>query len=132
MKSTSFAILAAIPISLFAMSALAQSSKDWVDVKNPKELRSLFSNKTFRGRAPLGNFVAHYRADGKGVLIWESGQRVPRTWAVKGNQVCVTDPQVTNCYEVQRNRKKRNDIVATQVRDRWISQFTVEDGVPQF
>jgi hypothetical protein len=51
---------------------------------------------------------------------------------VKGHQVCVTDAKATNCFEAQRNKKNRNEYVLQHVKDRWISQFTVEDGIPQF
>ena len=119
----------AVGVSLLAG---AQSSADWVDVKDPKELKAVYSDKTLRGKGPFGDpFVAHYRADGKGILIM-GNQRIPRTWEVKGSQVCITDPKVTNCFTLQRHKKNRNDIVAQHVKDRWISQFTVEDGVPQF
>jgi hypothetical protein len=32
----------------------------------------------------------------------------------------------------QRNALKRNAFVSQHVQDRWISQFRVEDGVPEF
>jgi hypothetical protein len=120
-------------VVMLSAPALAQSSKDWVDIKNAKELRALYSNKTFRGKGPDGTpFVGHYRSDGKGILI-VGGQRTPRTWEVKGNdQVCVTDEKATNCWRAQRHKKNSNEIVLQHVTAGWISQFTVEDGIPQF
>ena len=125
--------LAGALVGAVAFTATAQSSKDWVDIKDPKELNALYSNKTFRGKGGDGSpFVGHYRADGKGLLILHNGERVPRTWEVKEDQVCVTDAKATNCFQLQRNTKNRNEIVAKHVRDRWVAQFTVEDGIPQF
>lgn len=116
-----------------AWPAFGQSSKDWVDVKDAKELHAIYSNKTFRGKGPWGDpFVAHYRTDGKGILIIGKAEPIPRTWEIKGSQVCITDPKVTNCFNLQRHRKNRNDIVAQHATAGWISQFTIEDGVPKF
>jgi hypothetical protein len=132
MKSRNIAFVTAALMCMLSASAVPQSSKDWVDIKDPKELRAIYSNKTFKGKGGDGTpFVGHYRSDGKGILI-VGGQRIPRTWEVKGNQVCITDPKVTNCFELQRHKKNRNDIVARHVTAMWISQFTVEDGIPEF
>jgi len=134
MKSRNIAFLTGALICMLSTPAMPQSSKDWVDIKDPKELRAIYSNKTFKGKLPMDGtpFVAHYRSDGKGIMIAKE-QRFPRTWEVKGNdQVCVTDAMATNCFQFQRNKKNRNEIVATQVKDRWLLQFTVEDGIPKF
>ncbi len=120
--------LSGVLICMVSVPAVAQSSKDWVDIKNPKELRVLHSNKTLRGNT----FVVHYRADGKGLLIFSNGERVPRTWEVKGDQVCVTDAKATNCFRLQRHKKNRNDIVAQNVQNGRAYLLTVEDGVPNF
>jgi len=132
MKSRNIAFLTGALICMLSAPAMPQSSKNWVDIKDPKELRAIYSNKTFRGKAFGEPFVAHYRSDGKGILI--SGElRTPRTWEVKGkDQVCVTDAMATNCFKFQRNKTNRNEIVATQVKDRFLLQFTVEDGIPEF
>lgn len=134
MKSKSTGFMVGMVVLLLSAPAMAQSSKDWVDVKNANELRALYSDKTFKGKGPTGApFVGHYRSDGKGILITGGGQRIPRTWEVKGNdQVCVTDATATNCFRVQRNRKNKNDIVLQHVTLGWSSQATVEDGIPQF
>lgn len=133
MKSRNIAFfLTGALICMLSAPAMPQSSKDWVDIKDPKELRAIYSNKTFRGKAYGTPFVAHYSSDGKGIMIMNE-QRFPRTWEVKGNdQVCVTDAMATNCFQFQHNKTNRNEIVATQVKDRWLLQFTVEDGIPQF
>lgn len=133
MRSHKIAFVTGSLLLLSSAAALAQSSADWVDIKNARELRAIYSNKTFRGKGPFGDpFVAHYRADGKGLLINSKQERIPRTWEVKGNEVCITDPKVTNCFTLQRHRKNPSDIVAQHVTGRWISQFMVEEGVPKF
>lgn len=116
----------------FALSATAtaQSSSDWVDIKDAKELRALYSNKTFRG---VG-WVGHFRDDGKGILISGGGKPEPRTWKVEGNdQVCVTkaDNSVT-CNRFQRNRKKPQQHAVTQLPSGMTFTFDVEDGIPKF
>lgn len=132
MRSSVVAFAAGSVIGMLSVSGIAQNSKDWDDVKDPKELRAIYSNKTFRGIAADGtSFVGHYRADGTGILIM-GNQRIPRTWEVKGGEVCVTDAQATNCFQLRRHAKNRNEVVAQHVRDRWIAQFTIEDGIPQF
>lgn len=132
MKSRNIAFLTGALICMLSAPAMPQSSKDWVDIKDPKELRAIYSNKTFRGKAYGQPFVAHYGSDGKGILI--AGElRTPRTWEVKGNdQVCVKDAMATNCFRFQRNKTNHNEIIGTEVKDRWLLQFTVEDGIPQF
>jgi hypothetical protein len=133
MKSRSAGFVTGLLVFMLSAPAMAQSSKDWVDL-NAKELRDLYSNKTFKGRGPDGgSFVGHYRSDGKGVLIIMGGQRIPRTWVVKGNdQVCVTDAKATNCFSARRHKTNKNEFVLQHVTAGWIAQFTVEDGIPQF
>lgn len=132
MNAKSIALITAALTFILSVPAAAQSSSDWVEITDPQELRALYSNKTFKGRAGDGNpFVGYYRADGNGLLIW-GGQRIPRTWQVKGSQVCVTAQEVTSCFELRRHKSNRNEIIARHVTAYWISQFTVEDGVPNF
>lgn len=132
MKPGILVLAASLAASLPATAALAQSAKDWVDVKDPAELRAIYANKTLRGKGGDGSpVVGHYRADGKGLLI-VGGQRIPRSWEVKGSEVCVTDAKATNCFQLQRHKLNRNDIIVQHVKDRWIAQLTIEDGVPQF
>lgn len=131
MTSKIIAFLTGALICMLSTPAMTQSSKDWVDIKDPKELRALYSNKTFKGN----DWVAHFRADGKGILIAMGGKPIPRTWEVKGNdQVCITSTEVgvTNCFRFQRHRKNRNEVMQTNVKDGIIHIITVEDGIPQF
>jgi hypothetical protein len=105
---------------------------DWVEIEDPKELRAIYSNKTFRGKGRDGApFVAHYSADGRGIVI-EGNKRTPRTWAVKGqDQVCETDDRGIDCFTFQRHRKNRNEIVAQHVPRRWVFLGAVEVGIPK-
>jgi len=85
-----------------------------VDIKSSKELRALHSNKTFKLTFMGVPVVAHYRADGKGILI-SADLRMPCTWEVKGNdQVCISDERSNFCWRstntarrTQRNMSER-------------------------
>lgn len=124
-------ILAGALLSLLPLPSPAQS--DWVDIKDPQALRGLFSNKTHRSRA----YVAHFRADGEGVLISRgSDVRHARKWQVKGSdQVCVGPKDgARTCYRYQSSSKNPAEILAIgeQKGQRVMLWFTVEDGVPKF
>ena len=133
MKSRSVALVAGAVVCTLSALVIAQSSKDWVDIKDSDELRALYADKTHRART----FVAHYRADGNGILINKgSDVRLPRTWQVKGNdQVCVGakggDPA---CFRYQRSTKNSAEILAIGESrgQRVMLWFTVEDGIPKF
>jgi len=116
---------------LFFMLSGPVASQDWVDIKNPKELRALHSNKTFR-RTYMGvSVVEHYRADGKGILI-SAELRIPCTWEVKGNdQVCVSDERGINCWRYQRSKRNPNEYVRRNP-EAHMQVLKVEDGVPEF
>ena len=135
MKTRDIALVTGTLACMLAIPVLAQGSKDWVDIKSPDELRALYSNKTFTGEAfaPRGRipFVGYYRADGSGVLV-VNDQRIPRTWAVKGDEVCITDFRATNCLRYQRNKAQPNQIIGRQGQQHWAVRFTVKDGVPKF
>lgn len=132
MKGRNVAIVVAALAGMICAAAMAASPSDWVAIKSPKELRALYSNTTFKGKGPDGSsFVGYYNADGRGLLI-SYGQRTARTWRVKGDEVCITDPRGTNCYRFRRNRIHHDEIVGRQVTDGWQIWFTVKDGVPNF
>ena len=114
---------------LLSTGALAQDSTQWVSIKDPQELRAIYSNKTFHVKGGRG--IVYYRADGRGLVVWPH-KRFPRTWEVKGQQVCLTDADGTSCYELQRNKANPNEIVARDVKTHAMMAFTVEDGVPDF
>lgn len=134
MKSTTIAFVMGALICMFSASVVSQSSKYWVDVKNPKELRALFSDKTHRGNAAGTPYVAHFSSDGRGLLLWV-GQQYPRTWEVKGSEVCVTAAtgpgSGTTCRTYQRHKTNRNDVVGLNASG-FMVQFTVEEGIPKF
>jgi len=123
-------LLTGLLICMLPGPSIAQSTKDWVDIKDPKELRALYSNKTFRGNG----WVGHYRADGKAMVIIAAGKPDARTWEIKGkDQVCVTQGDgVVNCLRFQRNRKKPNEVILTNQRTGMTLNVTVEDGIPKF
>lgn len=108
---------------------------DWVDIKDPDELRALYSNKTFRFmHAEVGKPAAvYYRADGKAVMVLMD-RRYPRTWEIKGkDQVCINDDIRGHlCYRVLRNPKKPGEILLNPTNGGMGSFMTVEDGIPNF
>jgi hypothetical protein len=133
MKSRNVVLMAGAIVWMFSASAMSQNSTDWVDIKDPKELRALYSNKTFHGKVVGGPaWVAYHRSDGKALLVI-NGKKIPRTWRVKGNdQVCVTTTTETTCYTYQRNRKNPNEILLYDAKDGLSMLATVQDGVPDF
>ena len=109
------------------------ASQNWVDIKDQNELRALHSNKTFKCHLREIPYLEHYRADGKGMLIYSATHRLACTWEVKGNdQVCVSDETGTNCYQFQRNRMHLEEFARRNVRDHYMVIFKVEDGIPGF
>jgi hypothetical protein len=118
---------------LFTSKGMAQSTTQWLDIKDPQELRALFSNKTHRSRT----YVGYYRADGSGLLQPQgSDTRHPRVWALKGSdQVCVGPKDGTpTCFRYQRNSKQPKEILAVGEAhgQRVMLWFKVEDGIPKF
>lgn len=132
MTSRNTSLAAGALICILSAPAVSQSSKDWTDIKDPEELRALYSNKTFRSTVGGVGVVEHYRADGKGLIL--SGHlRTPRTWEIKGNdQVCVTDTGGTFCYRFQRHEKNRNEYVSRRMPGNYMVVIKVEDGIPEF
>jgi len=128
--------VAILASALFAFSApptLAQDAKVWVDIKDPQELRALYSNNTFKGKDWMDRpWVGHYRADGQRAMLFEGG-RYPRTWQVKGDdQVCVKALTGPACYRFQRHRTKPGVYRNINVANNNMVEFMVEDGVPKF
>lgn len=134
MKLRGVVIPVGASICILSLPVIAQTSNDWVRIDKPNELRALYSDKTFKGKDGWGvSWIAHYRADGKGILIRGQGLRFPRTWEIKGgDQVCVTEERGVTCYTFERHRENSNQIRARKVHDKHADYFTVEDGVPQF
>lgn len=97
MTSRNIKVAAGVLLCALSAPVASQGSKDWVDINDPKELRALHTNKTFRSTFSGEAVVEHYCADGKGLYIHAKAQ-VPQTWEIKGtDQVCVTGPDGTSC-----------------------------------
>jgi len=133
MKLMALSVVAAVLLTLVAFPSLSQGANDWVDIKDPNELRALYSNKTFKGKDWMDRpWVGHYRADGNGVMLSEGG-RYPRTWQVTGNdQVCVKSLTGAACYRFQRHMTKPATYRSHNLANDQVVEFVVEDGVPQF
>ena len=137
------ALIGCIGIALLVSSARAVA-EDWISIKNPGELRNLFSNKTFRTHEKIHGWIAHFRDDGRGISkgvltkadnTLHFGSPSPRKWEIKGtDQVCITslDTSAVSCYRFQRHRKLRNEFMMTNVSSNYVDSITVEDGIPTF
>jgi hypothetical protein len=106
-------------------------SQQWVDVKDPKALKALHSNKTFKMSHEGVPVVEHYRADGKGIRI-SAQQREPFTWEVKGDQVCAPFGNLPACWQFQRSKKNPDEYVRREPKHGWMQVIKVEDGIPEF
>jgi len=119
-------------VLVFMLSSPA-ASQEWVDIKDPNELRALHSNKTFKCQVKETPFVEHYRADGKGIVVYSAAQRFACTWEVKGNdQVCVSDERGTECWQFKRSKTNPDEYVKRNLHDADTVIFKVEDGIPGF
>ena len=118
-------------VMVFLLSSPA-ASQNWVDVKDPKALKALHSNKTFKYTYMEVPVVEHYRADGKGIRI-SAQQREPFTWEVKGDQVCVVPyHEMTPCWQYQRSKKNPEEYVRRDSKHSIMQVIKVEDGIPEF
>ena len=109
------------------------ASEEWVDIKNPEELRALHSDKTFICNIKEVPFTEHYRADGKGIWIFSKIHRLACTWKVKGNdQVCITTESGTSCWNFKRSKKNPNEYVKKNPDTAYAQIFKVEEGIPKF
>ena len=106
-------------------------SQQWVDVKDPKILKTLHSNKTFKYTFMQVAVVEHYRADGKGIWI-SAERREPITWDVKEDRVCVAYPDITHCWQYQHSKKNPEEYVRRDPKDAYMQVIKVEEGIPQF
>jgi hypothetical protein len=133
MRLRKFVLMTVVLVFILTSPALSQ---DWVDIKDPQELRALHSNKTFRWLSVLPHpHLEHFRADGKGILIYTADQRqIPCTWEVKDNdQVCVSTEGGTKCFRFQHSKKNPDEYVKRSTDVESIMMlFKVEDGIPQF
>jgi len=117
---------------LVSATAIAQSSKDWVDIKDPSELKALFSNTTFRGKNAAGDsFTAYNRGDGlrQIVILYED---VILKWWVNGNEVCYqpADRRVPGVRETfQKHATRKGEYQSRRVKDGALATFKVEPGI---
>jgi hypothetical protein len=129
MRWRNIAFMTAVLVFILSSSA---ASQQWVDIKNPEELRALHSNKTFRWQQKEAPIVEHYRADGKALFVYGE-RRSLFTWEMKGNdQVCVTSERGTDCWQYQHSKKNPDEYVKRNPSSAHMVIFKVEDGIPQF
>ena len=131
MKSRGIVFLISAFVCLFSVPTIAHSQGDWIDVKNPKEIRALLANNSLTDG--WGN-VQSFRADGKVLAVYQSGRRTQHTWKVKGNdQVCATPPIIgpEECWRIQRNRQDQSKVRFVFSGGMSVA-MTVTAGVPNF
>jgi hypothetical protein len=117
---------------LLSAPAVAQNSKDWVDIKDPNELKALYSNTTFRGKTPTGEaFTAYNRSDGLRQIVipqWDGIQK----WRVNGSEVCSQNndgSQPEMCYTILKHATRKGEYQSRRVKDGAITTFKVELGI---
>lgn len=123
---------AATVLGALAPLAAAQGTGDWVAVKDPKELRDLFMNTTFRGQGPTGDaFTAYNRSDGVQLLIIPQTE-LTRTWRVDGERVWVqvrsrSGPE--RCQSYQKSAVRKREYRSIREPDGAVATFKVEQGI---
>jgi hypothetical protein len=116
---------------LVSTASLAQGQSYWIDIKDPAELRALHSNKTHHVIA-INRATVYFRADGKALLVLQNGERIARTWEIRGtDQVCYADDRFPGCRRFQRGRSNAAELHVTH-EDGWDVLVKVEDGIPNF
>lgn len=116
--------------------ATVDTSKDWIDIKDPGELKAMYSNKTLKGTIPWFDqfvpYVLYSRADGSGTFHFQSRQS-PMTWEVKGeDQVCTKRPGASNCFRYQRHATRAGVYRGFNLSTKsYGNEITIEDGVPK-
>lgn len=117
---------------LLSASAVAQSAKDWLDIKDTNELKALFSNTTFRGKGPTGDaFTAYNRADGLRQMVIPQMDVILK-WRVNGNEVCSQGRDASapeRCSTFQKHATRKGEYQSRRVKDGAISTFKVEPGI---
>jgi hypothetical protein len=87
------------------------------------------------GLARAAPLPPHPRATPGASIVLPSikSTRVPRTWAIHGNdQVCVKLPWDHPCFRTQRHKTKPGVYRMINVKNDIATVITVEDGTPQF
>ena len=123
---------AATVLAALAPLAAAQGTGDWVAVKDPKELRDLFMNTTFRGKGPTGDaFTAYNRSDGMRLVIIPQTE-LTMTWRVDGERVCVqvrSRSAPERCQTYQKSAVRKGEYRSMREPDGAVATFKVEQGI---
>lgn len=125
-------LLAAV---LTGACATMDESKDWVDIKDPNELRAIYSDKTLNGYVTFDfsrPWVLYSRADGKGVIHFD-GRQYDMTWEVSSDdQVCTKRPGNSTCYRFQKHRTRPGVYRAYNLStQQYGGEITVQNGIPK-
>lgn len=123
----------AFAAALGTLCAPLARASDWVALTEPDALRALYSNRTFKGKDWMDRpVVAHYRADGQGVMFLK-GARIPLRWAVNGrDQVCVVWSAHKDCYRIEKHKAKTGTFLLIDVNTDVKRIYAVEEGIPSF
>lgn len=130
MTLTKSVLLTAAYATLFAWSCGA-SSKDWLDVTDPAELKALFTDTTFQGKSSTGEpFTAHNRSDGLRQIVIPQMDLIQK-WRVSGSEVCAqirdgTLPEVCETY--QKHAARKGEYQSRRIKDGAVSTLTVKRG----
>ena len=130
-------LAASLGVALLAGGcATVDDSKSWVDIKDPGELRTLFSDKTFSGKGRYDvnvSYVAYNRADGQGLFVTPDSKRYRYTWKVTGDdQVCFQAESGPRCSRYQRHSTHAGAYRSLNLKTNRLSEFSIKDGVPKF
>jgi hypothetical protein len=116
--------------------ATTDDAKDWVEIKDPSELRALYSNKTIKGHIPWFDmhrpYVLYSKADGTGTIHVDHKQ-IAMTWALNGNdQVCLKWAGASPCLKYQRHKTRAGVYRSyNPTTKQYGNDMTVTDGLQQ-
>jgi hypothetical protein len=125
------AILAGALLGLAAAPAFAQGSKEWVEIKDPTELRALFANTTFKGRNQAGDaFTAYNHVDGMRQLVI-SQMDFMQHWRINGGEACfqIRDRSTPEtCLTYSKHSTRKGEYQSRRAKDGAISSFALTPG----
>lgn len=116
--------IAASILSLSLMQVIGMAHAQWIDIKDPNELRDLYSDRkittTTEDGKPWNEIMS--KVDGHGFASGRAFEWT-RNWVVKGEQVCVNEhlqgfERIWLCVTVQRNAVDRGEYRTTAVGPR--------------
>lgn len=117
----------ALTSSIFAISLLSATCSafaQWVDIRDPEELRDMMSDRqtivTTEDGIPWNRSLN--KRNGTSFSTSPKGLEWTREWVVKGDQVCITDHLrdamvVTTCRTYQRHATIKGQYRSTMVED---------------